>query len=73
MIRICDFVIARDKANPRSFVTSDIFPQRKDKPNVNDHLLVATGAATLQTGGLMDLRSVTAHSNSKSADLEAFS
>ena len=56
------FIFARDKADPE-VVTADIFPQRKEHPNVNDHFIQLTTAAGNNAGGVGS-GPVNAHSNS---------
>jgi len=55
------FVFARDKADAE-VVTADIFPQRKEHPNVNDHFVQLTTAAGNNSVGVGSGSSST-HSN----------
>ncbi|KAE9366198.1 hypothetical protein N431DRAFT_549163 [Stipitochalara longipes BDJ] len=56
------FVFAKDKAVPE-VVTADIFPQRKEHPNVNDHFVLLTTVAGNNPGGVGS-EPINAHSNS---------
>ena len=58
------FVFARDKATPE-VVTADIFPRRKEHPNVNDQFVQLATVAGNNAGKLDNgSESVSAHSNS---------